>query len=139
VQSPSDSSSDSWEEELLPVDISEAERLAYQEIADAHKLRKMTQAVLKRVPITIEIGASYVYGDVTHQAVFSKEVKITHSPQHVLELLQLSYKQIEQIGLNFRLHWFGQIQGFRERTLKLGYSKSDRASMFAIPMRKMGH
>jgi hypothetical protein len=57
---------------------------------------------LKRVPITIEIGASYVYDDVTHQAVFSKEVKITHTPSHVLELLQLSYKQIEQIGLNFQ-------------------------------------
>jgi hypothetical protein len=102
LRSPSDSSWDSWEEELLPDTVSEAERMAYQELADAHKLRKMTQAVLKRVPITIEIGAAYVYGDVIHQAVFSKEVKITHAPSHVLELFQIAYKQIEQIGLNFQ-------------------------------------
>jgi hypothetical protein len=102
TQSASDSSSDSWEEELLPESVSEADRLAYQELADAHKLRKMTQAIIKRVPITIEIGAAYDFDGTKHQAIFSKEVKITHSPSHVLELFQIAYKQIEQIGLTFQ-------------------------------------
>jgi hypothetical protein len=98
----SDSSSDSWEEELFPETISEEERLAYQAMADEHKLRKMRQATIKGVPITVEIGAAYVYGGQIHGAVFSNEFKISQPPAHVLEPFQIAYKQIEQIGLAFQ-------------------------------------
>jgi hypothetical protein len=68
----SDSSSDSWEEEdLADVDLSEDERLQRMMVADAHKLHKLRQAVVKGLGITIEIHGSYAYQGVLHEVIFS--------------------------------------------------------------------
>jgi hypothetical protein len=51
----SDSSSDSWEDEEIPEEASDEQRLQMVAEADAHKLHKMTQAVAKGLGITVEI------------------------------------------------------------------------------------
>jgi hypothetical protein len=99
-QTGSDSSSDSWEEEdIADVDMDEAERFQWMAIADAHKLRKLRQAVVKGLGITIEIRGSYTFEGQEHEVVFSKEVKVSVPPSHLIEPYQLAFKQIEQIGL----------------------------------------
>jgi hypothetical protein len=97
----SDSSSDSWEEEdLADVDLSEDERLQRMMVADAHKLHKLRQAVVKGLGITIEIHGDYVYQGVLHEVIFSRETKFSEPPSHLLEPYQLAYKEIERIGVH---------------------------------------
>jgi hypothetical protein len=58
----SDSSSDSWEEEdIADADLSEDLRAQRIAIADEHKLRKLRQAVVKGLGITIEIQGAYAF------------------------------------------------------------------------------
>jgi hypothetical protein len=76
--------------------------LQYQAISDEHKLWKMRQATIKGLPITVEICAAYAYGGQIHEAIFSKEFKISVPPAHILEPFQIAYKQIEQIGLSYQ-------------------------------------
>jgi hypothetical protein len=98
----SDSSSDSWEEEDLPEEATEDQRLQSQAISDEHRLHKMRQTTVKGLPITVEIRASYAYQNQLHEAVFSKEFKVSKPPAHVLEPYQLACKQIEQIGASYQ-------------------------------------
>jgi hypothetical protein len=97
----SDSSSDSWEEEDIPDEAPEAQKLQMMDISDAHKLQKMKQAIVKGLAITIEIRAAYVFDNQAHEAIFSREFKVSQPPAHVLEPYQLAYKQIEQIGMSY--------------------------------------
>jgi hypothetical protein len=97
-----DSSSDSWEEEDIPEEAAEEQRVQMLAIADDHRIRKMRQVISKGLPITIEIRADYGYGNLVHEAVFSKEFKVSQPPAHVLEPYQLAYKQIGQIGASYQ-------------------------------------
>jgi hypothetical protein len=99
----SDSSSDSWEEEdIADVDLGEDERTQRMVIADTHKLRKLRQAVVKGLGITIEIRGGYMFEGREHEVVFSKEVKVYEPPSHLIVPYQLAFKQIEQIGLMYQ-------------------------------------
>jgi hypothetical protein len=99
----SGSSSDSWEEEdIADVDLSEEERSQRMAVADGHKLHKLQQAVVKGLGITIEIRGGYAFQDVLHEVVFSKEIKVSEPPSHLLEPYQLAYKEIEQIGMIYQ-------------------------------------
>jgi hypothetical protein len=86
----------------MPDEASEDQRLQMLVTADAHKLRKLRQATIKGLGITVEIKASYAYDGKMHEAVFSKEFKMPLPPAHILEPYQLAYKQIEQIGVGYQ-------------------------------------
>jgi hypothetical protein len=80
----------------------DAERFQRMVIADQHKLRKLRQAVVKGLAITIEIRGGYTFEGQEHEVVFSKEVKVPEPPSHLVEPYQLAFKQIEQIGLMYQ-------------------------------------
>jgi hypothetical protein len=73
-----------------------------EEGEDVHKLHKITQAIVKGQPLTVEIRAEYAWENVVHEAIFSKEFKGVSIPTHVLEPFQAAHKQIEQIGLSYQ-------------------------------------
>jgi hypothetical protein len=98
----SDSSSDSWEEEDIPDELDDEQKLMMIAASDAHKLRKLRQATAKGLGITVEIRAGYAFEGQMHEAIFSKEFKVSKPPAHVLEPYQLAYKQIEQIGMTYQ-------------------------------------
>jgi hypothetical protein len=70
--------------------------------ADAHKLRKLRQAVVKGLGITIEIRGGYMFEGQEHEVIFSREVKVSEPPSHLIVPYQLAFKQIEQIGLMYQ-------------------------------------
>jgi hypothetical protein len=98
----SDSSSDSWEDEEIPDEASEEQRVQMLAEADEHKLRKMRQAISKGLGITVEIWGDYAFEGQVHEVIFSKEFKGSKSQAHVLEPYQVAYKQIGQIGASFQ-------------------------------------
>jgi hypothetical protein len=102
VSTGTDSSSDSWEEEDIPEEAPEDQKLQMLAMSDDHKLRKMRQAIAKGSGITVEIRGGYAFEGQMHEAVFSKEFKVSQPPAHVLEPYQLAYKQIEQIGASYQ-------------------------------------
>jgi hypothetical protein len=53
VSTGTDSSSDSWEEEDIPEEAPDDQKLHMLAISDDHKLRKMSQAIAKGLGITV--------------------------------------------------------------------------------------
>jgi hypothetical protein len=101
-QLDSDSSSDSWEDELIPERASDEQRFQMMMEADEHELRKMEHAIAKGLGVTVEIWEDYAFEVQVHEVIFSKEFRVAQFPAHVLEMYQLAYKEIERIGASFQ-------------------------------------